>query len=294
MWVVMARKGLVHWLGAILSLVALTPSPLAAQQARVDEQAFSEEVLARLRAVYRDGELRIKPDEPLVIQVRKAAGWDEAVFNLNRIYGYCQQNPPADCEQAKAEFVDRVVRPLPEVLSKNLRVIVRDQAYLDYITQVTRDRQDAKPLTRDLGGGLYALLAVDAPQNIALANPAALEKLGLGESAAWDVALAQTRAALPAIPADKIAKREGFALEGKEYLASLLAFDDEWSKLAAAGGADMFVTAVSDQFVFVGFLADGPKMDEFRQAVVDDCNAQPRCVTPQVFRLRNGRWVADR
>ena len=83
----------------------------------------------------------------------------------------------------------------------------------------------------------------------------------------------------------------GVVYELPEYAASLLARPDQWRALAEAVGPDLFVTAVSDQFVFVGMLPPGENLEGFRQTVRDDCASQERCISPNLYRWRDGRWI---
>lgn len=289
----MARRELRFFAAALFALCVACPAAAIAQSGGLDEQAFAQDMLARLRKAEPGSDLRIKPDEPLVIQVRKGANWDEASYNLHRVYGFCQVNSDADCEAVKADYVDKITRPLPVTERRNLRVIVRDQQYLDYILSVMKT-PDTQPVYRRIGDDLYAIMAIDAPDSTSIANSGTLEKLGMDADAAWTLAMRQTRDVLPPFPNAKLAHHEPVLFEGYEYLASLLAFADEWNAAAQTAGPDMFVTAVSDNLVFVGFFPKGDQLEQFRQAVIDDCNAQPRCISPNVYRLREGRWVIDR
>ena len=44
----------------------------------------------------------------------------------------------------------------------------------------------------------------------------------------------------------------------------------------------------------VGPMPDGPSLEAFRETVDEDCRAQPRCVSPNIYRFRGGRWVIAR
>ena len=67
-----------------------------------------------------------------------------------------------------------------------------------------------------------------------------------------------------------------------------------WRGIAAEAGPDLFVTAVSDHFVFVGSMPDGARLEAFKQTVREDCAAQQRCVSPNIYCFRDGRWmIAD-
>lgn len=271
---------------------AMPHAALAQDDDAAREQAFTAGMLARLRTALPGAELRIVPGEPLTIRKGKDDAEDGGLFYLNRIYEFCRNNNAEECEKVKADYVRKLTAPPPVAAQANLRVIVRDRQYLDYVLSIMKT-PDTQPLYRQIGDDLFALLAIDSPEATSIANRATLSRLKLDEGTAWTLALRQTRDVLPPFPAARLARHQPVLFQDYEYLASLLAFADEWNAAAPTAGPDMFVTAVSDNLVFVGFLPHGPQLDKFRASVAADCKAQPRCITPNVYRLRDGRWVID-
>lgn len=272
------------------NLIILSALFSTACQALPSERGFAEDMLARLIKVSPERHLRIKLDEPLVIQSVQAGQADESVINLHRIFGFCLNNPPADCEALKNEFVSKINVRSPDPALNELRVIVRDTQYFEYIRSTFAESGVTIP-NRQIGDDLFAIMAFDSPQTIAVANEEMLTKLGLTTDVAWQTAMRQTAAVLPALPDGKKLKSGAVAFQEYEYLASLLADLGKWERIARDAGPDMFVTAVSDGFVFVGIMPDGPRLEDFRKTVVEDCNAQPRCVSPNIYRFRSGRWI---
>ncbi|MBA4748251.1 MAG: hypothetical protein H2056_06020 [Sphingopyxis sp.] len=262
--------------------------------ATADEQSFRAEMLERLKLAQPDATFTAG-DEPLVIKV-SGGSWEEAVINLHRIHGYCQNASTPDCEAVKAEFVQRTMTRPDKPTPETLRVIVRDQEYMDYIEQLEEQAKEAglQAIRRPLGGGLYAILVNDAPTTLALAGTKALTEMNLDEAAAWDRGWRQTQAILPEIRAPSDLREEPMAFEGEEYFASLLADIGAWQKIAEVAGPDLFVTAVSDQFVFAGVMPDGPRLDDLKKTVEEDCLAAPRCISPHIYRFRKGQWVIAR
>jgi hypothetical protein len=115
-----------------------------------------------------------------------------------------------------------------------------------------------------------------------------LAKLGIDEDTAWTLAERQTIRRLPPLPTLEQLKTDAVAFENQEYGASLLVRLTDWSNLSAKVGPELFVTAVSDQFVFVGIMPDGAGFEKFRKTVADDCKHQQRCVSPNMYRYREG------
>jgi hypothetical protein len=274
----------------LCALIILTAFTATACRASLSERDFAEDMLARLSKVAPERHLRIKEDEPLVIESGKAGQADEGVINLHRIFGFCVNNSPKDCDALRQEFVAKITIRPPDPTLSELRMIVRDRQYVEYIRS-TFEKSGVSVPSRQIGDDLYVVMAFDSPQSISVANDEMLTKLGLTTETAWQTAMHQTAAILPPLPDGKKLKSGAVAFQEYEYLASLLADLGKWELVARDAGPDMFVTAVSDGFVFVGIMPDGPKLEGFRKTVADDCSTQPRCVSPNIYRFRNGRWV---
>ncbi|MCB2087673.1 MAG: hypothetical protein R3E18_10170 [Sphingomonadaceae bacterium] len=271
-------------------LLAMFAASACSAQPSQSESEFAREMIPRLQAAMPGAEMAPDPEEVLTIRIAKWNDFDDAQINLHRIYGYCLNATPTDCETVKQEFVEKIAYRPPPPEAKDLRVIVRDAQYWDYIRETFAEK-GGLPFHRQIGDDLYAILAFDSPETIALAQPDQLAEMGLDEDAAWTRATSQTKAVLPQLPDGKSLSRQAVAYENEEYLASLLVDLDSWEIIARNAGPDLFVTAVSDQFVFVGIMGSGPGLDKFRQTVAEDCKASPRCVSPNIYRFRNGRWV---
>src|SRR5690606_9417433 len=100
-----------------------------------------------------------------------------------------------------------------------------------------------------------------------------------------------TKEILPPLPSSKQLRESAIAYEDEEYLTSLLVDLSAWEEIAREVGPDMFITAVSDQFVLVATMPAGKNLEDFRRTVADDCAAQERCISPDIYRFREGKWV---
>ena len=255
-----------------------------------DEREFGQAMLEKLQAAMPDTELRVDPGDPLAIQLKLEGEWDKGVINTHRIHGYCQAASREDCNAAIEEFAANIAIEPPEPTAADLRLIVRDREYLDYLLDAGPEEQH-RPLFRPIGEDLFAIVAFDSPKAISLALGWQLADLGIDEEAAWQLAAAQTKAVLPPLPSGASLAENAVAFQEYEFLPSLLADTEAWRGIAAEAGPDLFVTAVSDYFVFVGLIPDGPRLEDFRQTVREDCAAQERCISPNIYRFRGGRWV---
>jgi hypothetical protein len=276
--------------GALLALI-LAGSACRAQSA---EDRFSADMLARLRAALPGTTLTIKPGDPFALKT-EGGSWREGEINFGRIYGYCQTAAAEACETAKADFVRRLPKTVPAgPAPADLRLIVRDRQYWNYLQGLPQSKDGDFAVGEPLGADLYVILAADSPDTIALVGQRGLKELHMSRDEAWALALRQTKAALPALPTPAQFAKGPVMYEGHDYGASLLVDRAGWARLAGEMGPDLFVTVVSDKFVFVGTMPDGPRLDAFKQTVADDCTQQERCVSPNIYRFRNGNWAIAR
>jgi hypothetical protein len=257
--------------------------------AKATEDQFRHDMIERFRKQQPQVKFEIG-DEPLVVSVDGGAD-ASGTLNLHRIFQYCQNASAGDCEAAKKEFVEKSSTKPPPLTSASLRIVVRDAVYVDYIGQLEAKAGNRQAIRRQIGDDLFAILVSDGPNTIALVGDTSLAELKLSEAAAWDIGWRQTQSILPKIPFAADLEKSAAAFESEEYLASLAADLPAWQKISDALGDDLFLTAVSDQFVFAGVMPDGPDFEAFRKSVAEDCRAQQRCVSPNLYRFRKGRWV---
>jgi hypothetical protein len=257
--------------------------------AAASERDFAAAMRERLRAAAPGIETRISASDPLVIEMKHEGQWGSARINLHRLHAFCAEAAAEDCEAVLANFVRRTTAPRPEPAVPALRVIVRNQLWLDRVLET--QPADARPLYRQIGDDLFALLAFAFPDGVAIAIPEQLRALGLEDERAWRVAGEQTRAVLPDLPLEVDLAQCPVSFQEYDFLPSLLADADAWPALAEKAGPDLFAAAISDFSVWIGVMPDGPRFDGFKQAVRAECAEWERCISPNVYRFRDGRWV---
>jgi hypothetical protein len=262
----------------------------ASGEAATGESRFARAMLERLRVAERETEMRISASDPLVIEMKLDGKWGDAEINLHRLHAFCEEASAEDCDTVLANFVARATAEPPETVAANLRLVVRQQDYLDQLREM--QPADAQPIYRQIGDDLYALLAFAGPSGVLMAIPEHLAELSLDEQAAWRLASEQTRGMLPRLPRPIDIVRSHVTFEDGDLLTSLLADPEAWRGIADEVGPDLAVVATSDLFVFVGALPAGyGRMREFKRAVREDCATAQRCISPNVYRFRDGRWV---
>ena len=262
--------------------------------AQANEAQFTQDMLSRFKKA--NQEIAYEVSDALTLKQNKGRD-DEAVISLNRVWEFCK-NVPDDCERVKAEFVEKIgTIKLSEIKAADLRVMVRDEQYVEYLRDLQRKQgkdEGTAVIYEQIGSDLYTMLAADSENSIELVNEAGLKKLGLGREAAFALGKKQTASALPKLPEPAALGKSAVAFEGQEYLSALLVDQAGWQKLSDAVGPNLFVTVVSDKFVFVGLMPDGSGLNAFKKTVVDDCTQQERCISPNVYRFRDGQWQAIR
>lgn len=276
----------------IRRLAALALLLCACAPVQADEGAFRADMIKLFEGRYA-GVTFAPGDEELVVKA-KGGDWDGRIINLHRIFLFCQNATVEDCGTVKQDFLTSIVIKPADPTPASLRIIVRDQPYVDYLVRMETEAGKRLAVRRQIGEDLHALLVSDGPQTIATVNIETLADLGLSEAEAWQRAWRQTLVDLPIIPDPSKFKEQAIAFEAEQYLATLVADLSAWQKVSDAVGPNLFMTVVSDQFVFVGPMPDGPNLEAFRQTVEEDCRSQPRCVSSNIYRFRGGQWVIAR
>lgn len=240
-----------------------------------------------------DRTLTADGDDPFAMIVAGGGPTDVSQINLHNLYVACEHATPRACRQEKARFIAVLSEPLPSVTAASLRLIVRDVNYVHAANAVSGDDPAKVPVVESIGEDLYAMLASDSPTRTMLVSEIMLPSLHLSPAEAWSLARRQTAAQLPTIPTATQIKTGGVGLEGFDYTASVLLDCAAWAKLAQEVGPDLFMTVASDHFVLVGTMPDA-SLASLRPSVAQDCAAQPRCISPHIYRFRDGQWVIAR
>lgn len=266
----------------------------AGASAAVEVDTFAAEMLTRLRAAMPDRTMEVDPHDPLAITIAASGAEDELTVNLHRVHDYCLRASAADAEAAKRDYVESISTAIEPLTAATLRIVVRNADYAASVAQIAQEGPATRLLRTRIGEDLYAFVASDTPTAVALVPVEKLASLGLTPAAAWALAYRQTKAGLPPIPAAADVGERPIAYDGHDNLGGLLAQRAQWRRLADAIGPDLFMTIVTDDVLFVGRLPDGPDLDAFKVAAREDGDAQPRGISPHVYRFRDGRWMIAR
>jgi len=252
--------------------------------AAMSEREFAELLLERLRAAGSELDMRISERDPLVIEMTYDGAEETTDFDLHTFYAICAEATDEECDGFLGKMVSLATTAPPAATAANLRVVVRQRDYVDRLGT-------PRPLSRQIGDDLFALLAFTNADMVAFADRRQLRALGLDAAAAWRLAGEQTRAELPDLPVDVDLTEHVLGYEDYNLLPSMLAEIEGWRRIAQKAGPDLFATATSDVSVWVGVMSGGPRFEEFKRVVRAECEALDPCISPNVYRFRDGRWV---
>lgn len=275
---------------ALSAAFAVIASDASARE--IDPKAFSAETIKIAGKLLPGMKITAALDDPLKLTVKGRGPKDEWTIYLDRVLRYCMQASPSDCNSMRKDFITKISAPAPQTTMRSLRFVVRPNDYAAAIrAQLGPDDPEMAAMMRPIGDGLTMIIVTDAKDTIGYITPKELDDLGLTPQQAWDLALPHTRSVIPPIPTASAVKAQWQVYNGGDYLGSMLGLTEDWVELAQAVGPDLFVTVVADQLVVVGILPDGPQLDRLAADAAADCNAAPRCISPHVYRFREGRWI---
>lgn len=267
-------------------VLAAMAAPLAAQDT-AETRAFAEKAIAQMREAMPDASFEMEPGEPLQVNVRNTPRFEEGAINLHRVYGVCLQAEREDCEREVAGLVAMAMEKPPEMGPENLRIIVRDAEYWRAVLGMLPEH--AIPQHHRIGDDLYAIIAIDSPTSIAIGAPDMIADFGLEPEAAWKLAAQQTRRILNNLPDPASLAAKPAAFVADEYMASMIFDTEAWEILAADYGPDLVVAVPSEQIVLFAIIADAD-LGAVREFALAECNAASRCISPNVYRFRDGLW----
>ncbi|MFM5908655.1 MAG: hypothetical protein ACKOPO_13895 [Novosphingobium sp.] len=279
-----------------LVLAAMIPVMLAvpARAAAPKQDAFVAEMIGRVGKALPGRTVTPDAMDALKLTIAKRGDEEELTIYLDRVWRYCQQARTAECRDMQAEFIANMAAPRPKPTARSLRFIVRDAAYVASIRAMGAQGArwgEQTIFTRPIGDDLHMVLASDSKDTVAIVSSAMLKEIGLSEDDAWLIAVPQTRSILPRLADASALTRQWHAYQGQAYLGSIMGLTDDWNELAVQMGPDMFATAVSDQLFVAGKVESGEPLAKLLRGAENDCKAAQRCISPHVFRFREGRWV---
>lgn len=281
-----------RWISCLPPALIASLIGTAAVAAPPSLDSFSADVAANLQSALPGREVRRDTLDPLKFIVLRKGKEGEFTLYLDRIWRFCQQASEEECKASRTEFIAKTLAPRDKPTARALRYVVRTSDYVAAIEEMGKKRKGEKlAFTKPIGGDLFMVLVVDSKDSVSVVGTATLKELGLTEDDAWLIAQPQTRSLLPKVPDAAAVAKQWTGYQGPQYMGSMLGLTEDWAWLAEKAGPDLFVTAATDQLVIVGIAPPGPEFDKLAKAVQEDCNAAERCITPHVYRFREGKWA---
>lgn len=276
------------WLLCLAAALAATP---AAAQAPADQAAFTRDLAERLRSAM-PGE-RIEVAGPLQLGIDREP--EDGEINLGRIWNFCAQAGPAECEATIAHFVTTVAAALGDqapLTREQLRVAVRHTDFCDDIGRRAAEAGRGQYfVTRPAAPQLCAVLMADYPEAMRALDSSDLDALGLEAGAAWALAERQTFAGLPQPDTLEGLADNVVAVTEFDYVPSLLLNLDGWRRAAAAAGGELIVAVPSDGFLIVGRRDLVTDLAGFAATTREGFAAAERGISPLVYRWTGTGWA---
>jgi hypothetical protein len=257
-----------------------------AQDIPKDEARFTQHVAELLRKEVGDTAVTVKG--PLTL------GLGELQANLDRVFAFCKRNTDG-CSQEIDTYVrgaaqvhrDRNAAPKREAA----RLVVRTTQYLQNVQgSLPHDAPALQP--RPLVEGLVALPVLDSPRTIRMLTERDNKALGLTPDETYQLALANTRAALK--PLMEVAKVAGAGqigqLAGDSFHPSRLALHDTWAPLAEAQGGKLIVAAPATDAIFYISEDTSTAIDALRALVNNVMSRAPNRLSDTLLRWNQSGW----
>jgi len=277
----------------LFAALALLAMPAAAQTAPdLSAEGFRAELTQRVPGAT----IRVEGPMQLVATPR---GRPPLTINLDRIIDFCANNPPADC----ATMRDRAIASMVEVMTADytvtrprLRALVRSADYLSTPGQAREGPAGTVAdavVNRPFAPGIVVLLGADFPTTTQLVSPAVLRDLGLSEAAGLALGIDQVLATMPPLPTIAAMRQGPVAIEGRDYISSIILRPERWAALANSAGGRLAMAVPADNLVVVA-LVDGGDLPGFAQVIRDLHGRAERRISPLVYRLSPGGLVEAR
>lgn len=267
--------------GWMLALVLWLGSAAAAgAQPLIDLVEFRDRVAAEVRRDQPDAKIVLLGRVGLRVILPGAPPKDQS---MERPYALYREEP-----HRLAEFVSsyaRSFRPIP-VTAESLRVLVRTDAS----NPPPEPGDDGRGLTRQIAGGLLAIVAIDGPDAFEFPRASRLRaSLRMDDAAIWARALSNTRDAIPYEPRQLIAGQPAGLESGKGLSSSLVVDEAFWnSRIMTAQGPIVVALAGRDE-IYLAPLGDKAMVDAFRDGLAQGAR-EGGVLYPQLLVRRNARW----
>ncbi|QNB07619.1 hypothetical protein G5S34_13155 [Herbaspirillum frisingense] len=273
---------------AWLFLSALACSSLQAAPVPMDQNGFTEYMVAKMRP--EAGETPVQIKEPLALTVGSLQ------VNLGRLYAFCQQSV-LNCDAEASNFAKAMADALKVAnapIDKDaVRLVIRPTDYVQSVELASAKAGSPTHLQyRPLVEGLVALAVLDTPRSIRSLSDKDLEKLGLTQDQLFELGATNLRkllkplseAATPAAPG-KLGQ-----LATDFFETSRVALHDDWKPLVDAQGGVLLITLPAANYLLYASDDSPQAIDALRAAGRKVAQQSPAPLSSAVLRWTQQRW----
>ena len=277
------------FLRSILWLAVLFPAGVGAQVPS-DPAAFTAVIEQALRDKLGAG-TRISSPVPLVVEIDIPG---VRLPTLNGLHAKCDAHA-GYCRDAIQKYVDSVAEtiggpPLKPAPSQ-MRVLIRHREFVEQLPRGEGGTGPSPPIARPFVGDLWMVLALAGKHVHWLVTPGVLHAFNLDPAAAFELALRNTREALPRLAhVVKPMGSSGFSHAHGESYSSRLLLGDDWRAVAAARKGELLAIVPDADNIVFGTIRSSTDLDKFKRVAAEATRITGDSRSSTIYRWRNEGW----
>jgi hypothetical protein len=282
-----------------IAIVAIFAAPFVAtgQSLPLEPTPFTSYVAERLRALaleHAQVRVDITALRPLAIKLTAPSGMSVDT-NLSDLYAHCAalQGRCGDAAEQLAQAAFRAFGEATRPIGREmLRAMVLPAAQVHGIEEIRKQRGTAAFVAKPFVGDLWIAVIEDRKPLFAIATTDTLKQLELDESAAFALALKNTRdSKAPVLERAMPLRGTYFAvLSEDDYESSRVLMHEDWAEVAKNRRGDLLVSVPASNTLIFGSARSAVQIKELRDLAVQELQKAQRPLTAQIFRWRAEGW----
>lgn len=280
--------------GLLYSVIAMSGagfSATCAAQIPLDPVEFSAVVAQALREKV-DPAIAVSTPAPLVLQVEVAGQsvslpFDAVHARCIALSGFCRDSVRLYVAAAIETLAGAPANPS----ATQLRVLLRHRLFVEQLGRGNGSSRPPPPVAKPFTGDLWMVLALAGKHVQWLVPHVMLERLGLDPSAAFELALKNTRAALP--PLSHVVRplgSSGFSHVYGDSVASRLLLAEDWRAVAARKPGELVAMVPDTDNVIFGVVQSLSELNAFKDLATEPTRLTGHPRTATIYRWRNEAW----
>jgi hypothetical protein len=281
-------KGLVY---SVIAMGGSCFSATCAAQIPLEPIAFSAVVAQALRETV-DPAIAVSTPAPLVLQVDVAGRsvslpFDAVHARCIALSGFCRDSVRRYVEAAIETLAGAPANPSPI----ELRVLLWHRVFVEQLVRGSGSGGAPPPVAKPFAGDLWMVLALAGKHIQWLVPHVMLEGLGLDPSAAFDLAVKNTRTTLP--PLSHVVRplgSSGFSHVYGDSVASRLLLRDDWRAVAARKPGELVAIVPDTDNIIFGVVQTLSELNAFKDLATDPTSLTGHSRAATIYRWRNEAW----